>query len=154
MMERWMPRALDVFDEAERMMEGVSESPRVVWWRRTPSEGISWSPAVCMYEKEDGFTVRAEVPGLTMNEIDISLTGDTLTIKGERKAPEGVKEEELSCCEVCYGPFSRSITLTSRIDRSKIEAMLENGILEIKLPKSPEEIPAKIQVKAKQAKAT
>ena len=79
-----------------------------------------------MYEKEDSFTVRVEVPGVKMEDIDISMTGDTFTIKGEQKAPAGVKEEEYQCCGVCYGSFTRSVTMPAAVDANKIEATYAN----------------------------
>jgi len=76
---------------------------------------------------------RAELPGMKEEDIDVSLVGDTLTIKGERKAETEVKEEDY-CCERSYGSFSRSIVLPSTVDTKKIEASYEDGVLEIRLP--------------------
>ena len=75
-----------------------------------------------MYEREDRFTVQAEVPGVKMDDIDISITADTLTIRGERKVPAGVKEDEYQCCEVYYGSFTRWITMPAAVGAYKIEA--------------------------------
>ncbi len=143
-------RTLGDMEEMERALE----SPFAGWplrliWRRVPGDGMAWAPSIDMYEKEDSFIVRAELPGVNKDDVDISMTGDTLTIKGERKAPADVKAEEYQCCEVCYGSFSRSITLPAAADADKIKASCENGILELELPKVKEAIPAKIQIKAK-----
>jgi len=105
-----------------------------------------------MYEKEDSFTVRVEVPGVKMDDIDISMSGETLTIKGERTAPAGVKEEEYQCCEVCYGSFTRSVTIPTAVDADKIEATFEDGILQIHVPKAKAAKPAKITIKAAKGK--
>ncbi len=86
---------------------------------------------------------------MNKDDVDISMTGDTLTIKGERKPPAEVKAEDYQCCEVCYGSFSRSITLPAAVDADKIEASYGDGILELNLPRVKEAIPAKIQIKAK-----
>lgn len=110
---------------------------------------MAWAPSIDMYEKEDSFIVRVELPGVNKDDVDISMTGDILTIKGERKPPAEVNEEDYQCCEVCYGSFSRSITLSSAVDIDKIEASYGDGILELHLPKVKEAIPAKIQIKAK-----
>ncbi len=144
----WRP-----FGELEEMGRFL-ESPSAGWplrlvWRRVPGNGMAWAPSIDMYEKEDSFIVRAELPGVNKDDVDISMTGDTLTIKGERKPPAEVKEEDYQCCEVCYGSFSRSITLPSAVDTDKIEASYGDGILELNLPKVKEAIPAKIQIKAK-----
>ena len=82
-------------------------------------------------------------------EIDVSVTGDTLTIKGERKAESEVKEEDYYCCERSYGSFFRSINLPSTVDTKKIDASYENGVLEITLPKAPEIKPKKIDISVK-----
>ncbi len=135
-------------------MERFLESPSAGWplrltWRRAPGNGMAWAPSIDMYEKEDCFIVRAELPGVNKDDVDISMTGDTLTIKGERKPPAEVKEEDYQFCEVCYGSFSRSITLSSAVDTDNIEASYGDGILELNLPKVKEAIPAKIEIKAK-----
>ena len=106
-------------------------------------------PPLEMFEKEDKFSVRAELPGMKREEIDVSVVGDTLTIKGERKAETEVKEEDYYCCERSYGSFFRSINLPSAVDTKKIEASYENGVLEITLPKAPEIKPKKVEISVK-----
>ncbi len=135
-------------------MERALEAPLAGWplrmiWRRAPGDGMAWAPSIDMYEKEDSFIVRAELPGVNKDDVDISMTGDTLTIKGERKAPADVKAEEYQFSEVCYGSFSRSLTLPTSVHADKIEASSENGMLEIHVPKVKEAIPTKIQIKTK-----
>ena len=143
-------RFLGDLEEMERLLESsFAGRPLQLMWRRVPGDGMAWAPSIDMYEKEDSFIVRAELPGVNKDDVDISMIGDTLTIKGERKPPAEVKEEDYQCCEVCYGNFSRSITLSSAVETDKIEASYENGILELNLPKVKEAIPAKIQIKAK-----
>jgi HSP20 family protein len=110
-------------------------------------------PAVDVFEKNDKFIVKAEVPGMKEEDIDVSVVGDTLTIKGERKTETEVKEEDYYRCERSYGSFYRSIPLPSAVDASKIEASYEDGLLEVTLPKKAEVKPKKIAVSAKK-KAT
>lgn len=151
-LERWRPPALRPwrpFEEVERLMEEMFPIRPLRLWRRLPAEEMAWAPSVEMYEKEDSFTVRAELPGVKKEDVDISITGDTLTIKGERKASEEVKDEHYYRCELCYGAFSRSITMPAAVDAGKIEATYEDGILEIRMAKAKEAMPAKIQIKAK-----
>jgi len=151
--QRWRPPALRLWrpsEEMERFMEeALAGWPFGMRWRRLPAEEMAWAPSMDMYEKEDSFIVRAELPSVKLDDIDISIIGDTLTIKGERKAPAEVKEEEYYRCEVCYGTFSRSITMPAAIDPDKIEATYTDGILEVRLPKAKEAVPTKIQIKAK-----
>jgi len=150
--QRWRP--WDELREMERHMEEMMRHPvlgvrrPLVWWR-VPSEELGWTPSVEMYEKDDKFVVRAELPGMKKEELDISVLGDTLTIKGERKTESEVKEEDYYRCELCYGKFSRSIALPTAVDAGKVEASYENGILEITLPKAKEAKPKKIEVRVK-----
>ena len=76
-------------------------------WRRLPLMEMGWVPSIEVFEKEDKFVVKAEIPGMKGEDIDISVIGDTLTIKGERKSESEVKEEDYYCCERSYGNFSR-----------------------------------------------
>lgn len=150
--ERWRP--FEELREIERMMDEVMRWPLRPWrrpliWWRVPTEEVGWSPPIEMYEKADKFVVRAELPGMKKEDVEISLVGDTLTISGERKPVAEVKDEEYHRCELCYGKFSRSITLPSAVDAAKVEATYENGILLISLPKLEEAKPKKIELKVK-----
>jgi len=86
------------------------------------------------------------------DDVDVSVVGDTLTISGERKAESEVKDEDYYRCELCYGKFSRSLSLPAAVDPAKVEAHYENGILEITLPKVEAAKPKKVEIKAKEAK--
>lgn len=157
MIERWRPRRgltpwqpFREFEEIEQRFAdifGRSVLPAV--WRRIPTVEMGWAPAIEVFEKEDKFVVKAELPGIKEEDIDISVIGDTLTIKGERKAESEVKEEDYYCCERSYGSFSRSIAVPSNVDAKKIEASYESGVLEVSLPKTQEVKPKKIAVSAK-----
>jgi HSP20 family protein len=108
-----------------------------------------------VFEKEDKFVVKAELPGMKEEDINISVVGETLNIRGERKAEKEVKEDDYYYCERSYGNFSRSLALPSNVDTKKIEANYEDGVLEISLPKTSEVKPKKISVSAKKrAKAS
>ena len=149
---RWGLRPMRPFRDLEEMERRFDEM--LSWqslpaaWRRVPSEA-EWMPAIEMFEREDRFIVKAELPGMKKEEIDISVVGDTLTVKGERKAETEVKEESYYCCERSYGSFIRSITLPSAVDTKAIEASLDNGILEVHLPKAAEVKPKKVEISAK-----
>ena len=150
--QRWRP--WDELREMERHMDEMTRHPLMmgrrplVWWR-VPTEELGWTPSVEVYEKGDNFVVRAELPGMKKEELDISVLGDTLTIKGERKTESEVKEEDYYRCELCYGKFSRSVALPTAVEVGKVEANYENGILQITLPKAKEAKPKKIEVKIK-----
>jgi len=160
-LERWRPRGIRPWgpfrelEEMERRLEDVLGRPllpRV--WRRLPFEEKEWAPAIEMFEKEDKFVVRAELPGMKQEDIDVSVSDDTLTIKGERRTESEVKEEDYYCCERSYGSFFRSINLPSNVDTKKIEANYEEGVLEVSLPKTAEVKPKKISVSAKKKESS
>jgi HSP20 family protein len=156
-MEGWRPgrglvpwRPFREMEEMERRFEDIFGRPFIpAMWRRIPVVEMGWAPAIEVFEKEDKFTVKAELPGMKEEDIDVLVVGDTLTIKGERKAETEVKEEDYYCCERSYGSFSRSIALPSSVDAKKIEASYEDGVLEVSLPKAPEVKAKKVAVKKK-----
>ena len=160
--ERWRPvrglipwKSFSDLQDVERRFEDIFSRPFLpAAWRRVPTVEMGWAPAIEVFEKEDKFVVKAEIPGMKEEDVDISVVGDTLTIKGERKAESEVKEEDYYCCERSYGSFSRSIAVPSNVDAAKIEASYEDGVLEVSLPKAPEVKPKKIAVKAKKEKAS
>jgi len=110
-----------------------------------PLEG-TWLPSVD--ETADKIVVKAEVPGMDVKDIDISLSGDVLTIKGEKKSEREEKEENYHLVERSYGSFSRSLRLPVAVDADKIEATYKQGVLTVTCPKK-EEVKAKaIEIKA------
>ena len=156
-LERWRPRwgitpwrPLQELEEWERRLEDSFGRP--MW--RFPVEERGWMPAVDVFEKDDKFVVKAEVPGMKEEDIDVSVIGDTLMIKGEKKTESEVKEADYYRCERSYGSFYRSIPLPSTVDTNKIEADFEDGVLEVSLPKSAEVKPKKVAVSAKKKPGT
>ncbi len=147
----WRPiREIDeIFDEMEHHFEDVFGRPFFpVTWKRAPAVR-AWSPPLEVFEREDEYIVKAELPGMKKEEIDISVIGDTLTIKGERKTEKEAKEEDYYLCERCYGSFERSLSLPTAVETGKVEAKYENGVLEIKLPKIPEAKPKRVEISVK-----
>ena len=101
-----------------------------------------WNPAVDLYEKDDHFMIKAELPGVDKNDINIDLKDRLLTLSGERTHDKEVNEENYYRRERSYGKFQRSFTLPADVDSDKIEAEFKDGVLQIKVPK-PEEKKAK-----------
>ena len=133
-------------------MDEMTRHPLLTWrrpltWWRVPTEAVGWTPGVEVYEKDDKFVVRAELPGMKKEEIDVSVVGDTLTISEERKAESEVKDEDYYRCELCCGKFSRSMGLPAAVNAAKVEASYENGILEVTLPKVEATKPKKVMTK-------
>jgi HSP20 family protein len=106
-----------------------------------------WLPAVDVAETSDKVTVKAEVPGMDPKEIDLSLVGDLLTIKGEKKSEREEQKESYHMVERSYGSFSRALRLPAAVDADKIEARYDKGVLTITCPKKEEVKPRAITVK-------
>ncbi len=104
-------------------------------------------PRVNVWTGSDESVLDAEVPGVTMDSLEVTVEGDTLTLKGERKPQGAVAPERYYRSERGHGTFGRSVRLPHRVDPGKVTATLHNGILQVKLPKAPEEKPLKIVVK-------
>jgi HSP20 family protein len=106
-----------------------------------------WTPALDIYEDKDKYVMKAELPGMRNEDIDVSLDGNTLTISGERKQEEEKKEGDTYRSERFFGRFQRSVTLPARVDASKIQAAYKDGVLTVTAPKSEEAKPKQIEVK-------
>ena len=108
----------------------------------------TWAPAVDIFEDREEIVVKAELPGLRQEDIDIELTGDTLTLKGERKFEDAPRKDNYVRVERAYGQFQRSFTIGVPVRHDGVKASYKDGILEIRLPKSEETKPKKVQVTA------
>lgn len=128
--------------EMDRLWENFfGERPLTRIWER------EWAPSLDMSETKDNFVVKAEVPGIDAKDIDISLTGDVLSIKGEKKQEKEEKEEGYHLIERNYGSFSRSVRLPAEVESGKIKASYKNGILSITLPKSEKVKAREVKIK-------
>jgi HSP20 family protein len=109
--------------------------------------GRTWAPVVDILETENDLVVRAELPGMNREDIDIEVTAESLTVRGERKFTEGDKEKHIRV-ERPYGPFARSFTIGVPVQPDKVRATYHDGILEVMIPKAEEVKPKKIQINA------
>jgi HSP20 family protein len=107
------------------------------------------SPAIDMYQTDDEVVVKAALPGFKADEVQINVTGDVLTIRGEMKQEEEKKDRAWHIREQRWGSFERSVALPTAVTSDKANADFENGILTITLPKAEEVKPRTITVKAK-----
>ncbi len=143
-----MARPRPFYRDMERFMdEFLRDWPMM--WQRVPGEGMGWAPSIELYDKGDKLVVRAEIPGIKKDDIDISVSGDMLTVSGERKSQSEVKEEDYYRSELSYGKFARSIQLPASVDSDHIEATYDNGILEVSMAKTEEAKPKKIEIRSK-----
>ncbi len=115
---------------------------------RQPAVARAWAPVVDVVETPDAFVFAVELPGLNREDIDIEMTNDGLTIRGERKFTELPEGERYLRQERAYGPFQRTFNVSTPIAHDKIKATYKDGILEVTLPKSEQVKPKKIEVAA------
>lgn len=101
-------------------------------------EGIEWVPSIDVSETEDEIIVKADIPGVKPEDIEINLVDNVLTIKGEKKREKEEKKENFYRVERYYGTFMRSIQIPSEVDVEKIKAQYKDGVLKVTLPKKPE----------------
>ena len=105
-----------------------------------------WTPALDVYEDKDNVTVKAELPGLKREEIEVSLHDGTLSISGERKGEEKHQDAEVYRAERFFGKFQRTVTLPTPVAADKVKAQYKDGILTVTLPKTEEAKPKQIDV--------
>jgi HSP20 family protein len=110
-------------------------------------ESVGWTPAVDIYEDEEGVTLRFELAGVDPKDVDVRFENGVLTLKGERKLEKEDKRENYHRVERSYGTFTRSFTLPGTVDAEKIRAESKDGVLTVALPKKAEAKPRSIQVK-------
>ncbi len=108
-----------------------------------------WLPSVDISETEDKLLIKAELPGLETKDVKVSVSGDVLTIKGEKKKEEEEKDEHHYCVERYYGSFQRSFQLPTGVQADKVEAAFDMGILKVTLPKVEEAKKKEIEIKVK-----
>jgi len=106
----------------------------------------AWIPAVDIFETNEAIVLKAELPGITAQDISVEVKDNTLTLKGENKFEKEVKEENYHRVERSYGSFQRAFTLPGTIHQEKVKAKFKDGILEITLPKVEEAKPKQVKV--------
>jgi HSP20 family protein len=146
---RWEPfRDMMTLREAmDRLFEESFVSPRRREWL-APAEAL----ALDVYETDDSLVVKTSIPGVKPEDVDINIKGNVLSISGESKEEEEVKEENYLRRERRYGSFSRTLALPEGVDADKAEADFEDGVLTLTIPKAPEAKPKTITVKSKSKK--
>lgn len=142
MLTRWDPfqEMLNLRRTVDRLFDNVGND-------RDWMQPATWGLAVDVVENKDDFIVKASVPGMNPDDIEVSYSDDTLTIRGEMKSDNEVKDDQYHLRERRYGSFARSISLPTRIKGDSIEASYENGVLTLRLPKAEEVKPKRIPIK-------
>jgi HSP20 family protein len=116
-------------------------------WPRQPAWDNDVSFTMDLYEDGDNLVLKAALPGVKPEDVDISIVNDTVTIKGEMKSEQETKQESYHRREIRYGSFARSATLPTRVNHEKTEATFKDGILTVIMPKADEVKPKSIKVK-------
>jgi HSP20 family protein len=116
--------------------------------RPSPMAGMErmWAPAVDMYETKDELIVAVELPGLNQKDIHLSITGDTLTVRGERQRSHEVTQDSYYRGERWWGKFERTLPLPIPVEAGKVKAAYRDGVLTITLPKADEIKPKEIKI--------
>ncbi len=141
---KWDPfkELLDVRDNFDRLINRIFSRDFDLWeGERTPS--------IDVYEEGNNIIVKAEIPGVKKEDISVSLSDDTLTISGKKSEEKEVKKENYYRKEIRSGGFSRSFTLPARVDKDKVKATYKDGVLQLVLPKAPEEKEKEIKIEIK-----
>jgi HSP20 family protein len=141
---RWEPfRELNTLqNEMNRLFNTVFDAP-------TPGNGGAlrrWMPAMDLVETDDHFVLRADLPGMSEDDVKIEFEDGTLTVSGERQAEHESKNEGYYRVERAFGSFSRSLTLPQGVDPNAVTARFDRGVLEVRIPKPEERKPRRIEI--------
>lgn len=126
-------RMNDLFDD---FFEGVEDMFSFAPLARRDERWLRETPRFEVSETDDDFVVKAELPGMDEKDIEVSLEGDELVIRGEKKHEHEEKRRDYHVSEMSYGEFSRRIQLPTGVDRDKTKAVFKNGVLTLSLPKT------------------
>jgi HSP20 family protein len=113
----------------------------------------AWWPEVEGGMQDGQYVIRVALPGVDHKDVEVSLTGDQLTIKGQRKAEKETKENSYFVRELAYGGFERTFTLPENVDAGKVQAKFANGMLEVKIPAPLAEAPRRVAIEVEEPKA-
>lgn len=141
--ERWDPfrEVGDFQSELNRVFDGFFGRTGTM-----PGGDRVWAPAVDMYETKDDLVVTAELPGVNEKEVQLSITGDVLSLRGERTLNQDTSQENFHRGERWYGRFERHLSLPISVQADKVKATYRDGVLTITLPKAEEIKPKSIKI--------
>ncbi|RMH37793.1 MAG: Hsp20/alpha crystallin family protein [Nitrospirae bacterium] len=146
MLVKWDP-----FTEMEKSLSELFRRPwalRPVWDDRNV-EAVTWKPAVNVYEDKDNLYIEAQLPGIDLKDVHVSVSDHTLQLRGERKLEHEENRDGYHVMEAQYGSFARSFTLPSYVDPDKAKATYDRGVLTITIPKQEQARARIIQIEAK-----
>ena len=139
---RWDP-----FHNVSSLQEQVNRLFENSFPGRSDNSALTtWAPAVDIYETENELVLKADLPDINEKDLDIRVENNMLTIRGERKFEEKVKEDNYLRIERTYGSFSRSFSLPNSVNSEAIKAEYKNGVLTVELPKRAESKPKQVKI--------
>ncbi len=143
--ERWDPfrNMSDIHGEVNRLFDSFLGRPTV---SGAGSAVRTWAPVLDMHETESEVVLNFELPGVSEKDVALSITGDLLTLKGERTVNREFKDENAYHAERVYGKFERSVQLPMPVQSEKVKATYRDGVLEVKIPKAEEVKPKAIKI--------
>ena len=149
--ERWRPLGTlmdrepfrDIQSEMNRLFDTFLGRPMS---NATSTANRVWMPVVDIYETPDNLVLNFELPGVREKDISLSITGDVLTVKGERQFDQQLNDEHYFHAERAYGKFERSIRLPMPVQAERVTATYRDGVLEVSLPKAEEVRPKEIKI--------
>ncbi len=136
--------------EMDRMMDSFFTRRMRPWWPErwlVSSDSEVVPPIVDVYEEKGDIIVKAELPGMDKNDIEVNISDSELTLKGEKKKEEKIEQKDYYRCERAYGAFFRSVELPTDVQADKVKASFKNGILEVRIPKSEQAKAKEIKIK-------
>ena len=143
---RWepVPELATIQNEMNRLFNTLFDQPG----QSNRGQGMPrrWVPAMDLVESEDHYVLRADLPGLSQEDVNIELEANVLTVSGERKAEHQEHGEGYYRLERAFGSFSRSLTLPQGIDPEAVTAKFDRGVLEVRIPKPEERKPRRIAI--------
>ena len=140
---RWDP--WEMFESLQDEMDRFWRRPGAFWtgpfpqlFRRTGGQAMAWAPRIDMYEKDNNIVVKAELPGLKKEDVQVEVDSGNLVIRGETSSESEVKEDAYYRMERSAGTFFRRIPLPAEVNPDQVQATMDNGVLEVRIPKPSE----------------
>ncbi len=138
---------LDLFQQLVAMSNRLNRTINDPYSPGTEDSFGAWAPPVDIFEKHDQLVIRAEIPGVRKEDMDVRIENGVLILQGERKQETEVKEENAYRMERVYGTFTRSFALPTTVDAAKVTATCKDGVLEVTVPKAETAKPKQIEIK-------
>jgi len=144
---KWRPRReWDPFADMLDLQNNINRLFNLSLIRKGDEGIIGWSPNVDICKEGENYILKSELPGMTKDEIDISIQDNVVTLKGTKKEEKEVKEDSYYHCERRFGSFQRSFELPAPIDKKKVKASYREGVLKVTLPMAEEAKPKQIKI--------